>query len=166
MATIVCQRCPKTFKTETGFTWHQAHQHEIGQAGDNVDPISGLGSNNDGPTLSSRIDDLEDMVGLMSDLGSRITNVQTSLGLAEDSDETVADLLAALEDRLKQLKLEVSYIFQLSHRLNAVEAKTKAQEGTIAQLGETVLRLSHLLKGPDVTLQRPPCGTQAVRLVP
>ena len=111
MATIVCKQCPKTFKTESGFTWHQAHQHEIGQAGDNVDPIPGLGSNNDGPTLSSKIDYLEDMVGFMSDLGSKITNVQTSLGLAEDSDETVADLLAALEDRLKQLKLEGSSLF-------------------------------------------------------
>ena len=38
MATIVCKQCPKTFKTETGFAWHHAHQHDLAQANDGVDP--------------------------------------------------------------------------------------------------------------------------------
>ena len=29
MATIVCKQCLKTFKTETGFAWHHAHQHDL-----------------------------------------------------------------------------------------------------------------------------------------
>ena len=44
MATIVCKQCPKTFKTETGFAWHHAHQHDLAQANDSVDPIPRLNS--------------------------------------------------------------------------------------------------------------------------
>ena len=99
------------------------------------------------------------MVGFISDLASRITCVQTSLGLAEDSDETVADLLAALKDQIEQLKLEVSSLFQLPQKLEAIEAKAMAQERAVAQLGETVLRLPHLLREVDSGQQgdaRPP----------
>ena len=59
---------------------------------------------------------MQQMVGFMSDLGSRITNVQTSLGLAEDSDETVADLLAALKDQIEQLRLDASSPIHLCRR--------------------------------------------------
>ena len=167
MATIVCKQCPKTFRTETGFAWHHAHQHDLAQANDSVDPIPRLNSDDDPATFTSRIDDLEEIVGFMSDVASRITNVQTLLELAADSDETIAHLLAALKDQIEQLKLDVSSLFQLPQRLEAIEAKAIAQERAMAQLGENVLRLPHLLRASDSGQQRrSSSGTPGVRLVP
>lgn len=132
-----------------------------------MDATPALGSNDNPPTLPSRIDDLEEIVGFISDLASSITTVQTSLGLTEDSTETVADLLAALHDRLEQLKLEVSPLFQLPRRLEGVEAKANAQERAMSQLSETVLGFSHSLRELDLGQQgHTPSGTGNVTLVP
>ena len=148
----------------SGFAWHHAHQHDLAQANDSIDPIPHLNTDNDPATFSSGIDDLEEIVGFMSDVAS---NVQTLLGLAEDSDETIAHLLAALKGQIEQLKLDVSSLFQLPQRLEAIEAKAIAQERAMAQLGETVLRLPHLLRASDSGQQRrSSSGTPEVRLVP
>ena len=101
----------------------------------------------------------------MSELASG--NVQTLLGLAGDSDTTIVDLLAALKDQIAQLNLDVSSLFQLPQRLEAIEAKATVQERAMAQLGENVLRLPHLLRASDSGRQRrSSSGTPEVILVP
>ena len=145
MATIPCEQCSKTFRAETGFAWHSAHLHQLEQDIDSVDSSSALERDDDIRSLSSRIDELEEAVGFVSDAGSRIEAVQNSLGLGEDSTETVAELITDLGGWLERLESEVSPLNRLPQILEGAKTRASEQEQAMAQVREVFLALSSLL---------------------
>ena len=59
MATIDCTQCKRSFRTESGRTWHLAHIHQLGDSVENVDTINGQTIDGEVELLATRVDDLE-----------------------------------------------------------------------------------------------------------
>ena len=150
MATTVCSECPRSFKTESGLTWHLAHIHQL-TGGDSVDVMRGEPMGGEIELLPVRVDDLGESMGTDSELVAEVSKIRQLIGMGASTDETIFDQVVRLREQVERLETELHEFAQLSRRIRSIELKTIALEQSLSDLHPIVSALRDLLWNLDMS---------------
>ena len=145
MASIACNQCPKSFRNESGLSWHITRVHGGESEYGSVAHVQGPETENNLDAPSARLDSGEETTGVLSGLAREVSHIQDSLELAIGSIETISDGHSSLKSVVQQLESKVISLGGLQKGLEAVKTQADSQEQNLAHLSEAVLALCRLL---------------------
>ena len=156
MATIVCESCPKTFKTESGRRWHVDHLHQLSprqdhreinayeqrdEAADEAEPASPEVMRQPGDATSDRMTESGVTPGSETALADEV------MGLSEE--------VAALGHRLEELQVEVGSVSQTRDLIGESQTKMSSLESRLSKLDHLVESLTLLVWSLDQEHKQP-----------
>ncbi len=152
MATTVCTQCSKSFRTESGLTWHRRHLHTLGGEADPEQSSVDAASKIELPgSLQAKVENIEDMLFLFVE---ELAEIRSAAGLDNESNRPVGDRLGELEARIDRTDSNLASLSELSGQLEAQGGRIAVLDRDVSRLRPVVYALCRLNRDLD------PTGTQ------